>query len=92
MERIANEIEEEAEAAENEISVLTLQRTAFLQTLTNSGDSETSPREDDEEDEEDDDDDDEDYETIDGDSGGSTTADQSVGKGLFVLVRHFNRT
>lgn len=34
LERIANEIEEEAEAVENELSVLTLQRTAFLQSLT----------------------------------------------------------
>jgi len=75
LERIANEIEEEAEAVENEISVLTLQRTAFLQTLTNPGESETSPDGDNDDDEVEDDDDD--YETIDGDSGPSSPADNS---------------
>jgi len=85
LERIANEIEEEAEAVENEISVLTLQRTAFLQTLTHSGDGESGSGADDDDpppladvEEDDDDDDDDDYETIDGDSAESTAADQST--------------
>jgi len=51
LERIANEIEEEAEAVENEISVLTLQRTQFLQTLANPGDS-RNPEDDEDDDEE----------------------------------------
>ena len=67
--------------------MLTLQRTAFLQTLTHSGDGESGSGADDDDpppladvEEDDDDDDDDDYETIDGDSAESTAADQSTGK------------
>ena len=69
MERIANEIEEEAEAVENEISVLTLQRTAFLQTLTNPGEArrESLDGGDDDDDEDDDDEDVDDEGDDDGD-------------------------
>jgi len=53
LERIASEIEDEAEAVENEVSVLTLQRAAFLQSLT--GRSESGDEDEDFEDEEEED-------------------------------------
>ena len=77
MERIANEIEEEAEAVENEISVLTLQRTAFLQTLTNPGEARRGSL--DGEDDEDDDDEDIDDEGDDDGDDDDENADEMDG-------------